>query len=202
MLEIMTLICRITLPPTQTLTGPGSKGINILVIWAKLWSLNPKIATNWPQQRANSAGWWGYQPESSPQTCSAVPAHPARAGWRMWWGTLACAPSNPSLGIFHANVEQLFNTHGKTNTLLAWISIQGRNFFTRNSEALRTETLAKSFPLLLIYLLFTHANKNPILSLLYSTGCRQDGKEVTVTAPNWFMYLAKSDYRHQTGDLK
>lgn len=85
-----------------------------------------------------------------------------------------------------------------------WPEFQFReeSFFAGSGEGLRTETPAKPFPLLLIYLLFTHANQNPVLSLLYSAGCRQDGKEVTLTAPNWFMYLAKSDYRRQTGDLK
>jgi len=50
MLEITTLICRTSLAATQTLTSPESKGINIPVIQAGLWNLNPKITTNWPSK--------------------------------------------------------------------------------------------------------------------------------------------------------
>lgn len=167
------------------------------------WGPNPPKFINWPQQRAKSAGWPGSEADFNPWSCSAVPAHPARARWCVQWGILPCTPSNAPLGIFCAYGEQLLKkTHGKTNRLLAWISIQRGIFFTRNSAALRTDTPAKPFSLPLIYLLFTHTNNNPTFSLLYSAECRQDGKEVTLTAPNWFMYLAKSDYRRQTRRFK
>lgn len=50
MLEITTLICRITLAAIPTLTSLGSKDINIPAIGAGLWSLNSKITRSWPRR--------------------------------------------------------------------------------------------------------------------------------------------------------
>lgn len=198
MLEIMTLICRITLATTQTLTSPGSKGINVPAIQAGLWrevwtqkSWQPGPSKGQIQlDRGGTSPSLVLRPVLQCQADTCNEGLSPRTQQCLSWDFLCICRT-----IIH-------HTRGKTNTLLAWISIQGGIIFTGNSAALRTETPVKPFSLLLIYLLFTHANKNPILSLLYSTGCRQDGKEVTMTAPNWFMYLAKSDYKHQTGVLK
>lgn len=193
------------------------------------WGLHPEIATHWSQQRAKPAGgklsasscgsrtsWLGavtkatqsrcsprHQPEPSPYT-SSVPQHQhtSRAG---------LVPAHPatSLPRFSVHMQENYSIHTWKNKNTSGLNFnRGRNLFYQqlcsieNRDPISLSSLSYLLPLLPIYLLCIHAGKNPILSLLNCMGCRQDGKEVTPAAPNWLMYCAKSDYRHQTGDLK
>lgn len=115
-------------------------------------------------------------------------------------GLFSAHPPIPPPGVFCRTIIQ--QKHGKSKHTSGLNFNRQRNLYYQKQCSIENRDPVKPFSLLLIYLLCTHANRTPMLSLLCSTGCRQDGKEVTLTIPNWFMYLAKSDYRRQTRDLK
>lgn len=115
-------------------------------------------------------------------------------------GLFSACPPIPTPGVFCRTIIQ--QKHGKSKHTSGLNFNRWRNLYYQKQCSIENRGPAKPFSLLLIYLLCTRANKTPMLSLLCSTGCRQDGKEVTLTIPNWFTYLAKSDYRRQTRDLK
>lgn len=212
-------------PRTKSINLP-----TLWALWRMVeWGLHPKITTHYSQQRAKSAGgmlsmpscgsrasWLGavtkatqsrcsprHQPEPCPYT-SSVPQHQHTSG-------AGLVPAHPatSLPRFSVHMQKNYSTHTWRNKNTSVLNFnRGRNLFYQqqcsieNRDPISLSSLSSLLPLLLIYLLCTHAGKNPILSLLNSMGCRQDGKEVTPAASNWLMYCAKSDYRHQTGDLK
>lgn len=213
MLEITILICRLALATTGMLDGPKTKSINLpalRALWRMVeWGLHPKITTHYSQQRAKSAGgmlsvpscgsrasWLGAVTKATKSRCSP-------------WHQPEPSPYANSLPRFSVHMQKNYSTHTWKNKNTSVLNFnRGRNLFYRqqcsieNRDPISLSSLSSLLPLLLIYLLCTHAGKKTILSLLNSMECRQDGKEVTPAAPNWLMYCAKSDYRQQTGDLK
>lgn len=135
------------------------------VIPAGLCNLNPKIHLSGPRKgQSRRCQSWDMTPTRAQRCLGWEAVHPAILPWD-----------------FPAIIQ---HTHGKTNPLLAWISIQGMIFVTENMGNRAWWHLS-----LCCLLIFPSHKANPGSSLLQRAGSRQDGKEVTLPAPACFCVL-------------